>query len=115
MNAYGVFASDFLRIFIFLWSAHEKRHSGGSLVGPSLTKEVVITQHFSVIESENGQTVFETTGMLDEATNLVIHEIDHAMINSIREQDMSCSEANSPHIGGQVPSEGDQIRVPNRR
>ena len=53
--------------------------------------------------------------MLDEATNLVIHEIDHAIINSIREQRMSCSEANFPRIGGQAPSEGDQIRVPNRR
>ena len=40
--------------------------------------------------------------MLDEATNLVIHEIDHAIINSIREQRMSCSEANFPRIGAGV-------------
>jgi len=64
-------------------------------LGPSLTKEVVVTQHFAMIGSENGQAVFETTGILDEVTDLVI---DHAVISSVRTAHVVSVKANFPGI-----------------
>ena len=67
-------------------------------LGPSLTKEVVVTQHFAMIGSENGQAVFETTGILDEVTDLVVYEIDHAVISSVRTAHVVSVKANLPGI-----------------
>ena len=85
-------------------------------LGPSLTKEVVVTQHFAMIGSENGQAVFETTGILDEVTDLVVYEIDHAVISSVRTAHVVSVKANFPGIEVKTPRPfwSHQIRVPNQ-
>ena len=58
----------------------------------------MVTQHFAMIGSENGQAVFETTGILDEVTDLVVYEIDHAVISSVRTAHVVSVKANFPGI-----------------
>ena len=57
------------------------RNSGRRFIGPGFAKEVVVAQHFAVVGCEDGQAVVETTGILDEAADLIIYKVDHTVIS----------------------------------
>ena len=59
----------------------------------------MVAQHFAVVGCEDGQAVVETTGILDEAADLVVYKVDHAVISRARTAHVVFVKANLPCIG----------------
>ena len=59
----------------------------------------MVAQHFAVVGCEDSQTVVETTGILDEATDLVVYKVDHAVISRARTAHVVFVEGYLPGIG----------------
>ena len=95
----GTFASYFFGVPPFFWGAYEKWYSSRRFIGPGFAKEIVVAQHFPVVRCEDGQAVVETTGILDEATDLVVYKVDHTVISRTRTAYVVFVKANLPCVG----------------
>ena len=115
LNADGTFASDFFGISPFFRGAYEKWNSGRRFIGPGFAKEVVVAQHFAVVGCEDGQAVVETTGILDEAADLVVYKVDHTVIGRAGTAHVVFVKANLPGVGVETFLRDRQIWVPSLR
>ena len=58
----------------------------------------MITEHFTVVGSENNQTIFQSAGILNQAPDLIVNEINHPVIGSASSTHIVVVETNFPSI-----------------